>query len=240
MMAFEGWAQRRSGRAKKRPLHDDERVEPPTLPGSWVTVSEEELEEELSRRTSVTRARCKGDGCTSGSRAGDCMACSTGRARNGCKGDGCTSGSRAGNCVACSTGRARNGCKGDGCTSGSRAGNCVACSTGRARNGCEHGPRRLRSLCRQCWINGTGGRLRCEHNELPFQCSECDPLRAFNHAVQCSLRGKTKAPRKPRQLAPFLFSGGREADPDIQLYLLQLGKAIGATKANYGKARLRL
>ena len=116
----------------------------------------------------------------------------------------------------------------------------MACSTGRARNGCEHGPRRLRSLCRQCWINGTGGRLRCEHNELPFQCSECDPLRAFNHAVQCSLRGKTKAPRKPRQLAPFLFSGGREADPDIQLYLLQLGKAIGATKANYGKARLRL
>ena len=214
MMAFEGWAQRRSGRAKKRPLHDDERVEPPTLPGSWVTVSEEELEEELSRRTSVTRARCKGDGCTSGSRAGDCMACSTGRARNGCKGDGCTS--------------------------GLRAGNCVACSTGRARNGCEHGPRRLRSLCRQCWINGTGGRLRCEHNELPFQCSECDPLRAFNHAVQCSLRGKTKAPRKPRQLAPFLFSGGREADPNIQLYLLQLGKAIGATKANYGKARLRL
>ena len=214
MMAFEGWAQRRSGRAKKRPLHDDERVEPPTLPGSWVTVSEEELEEELSRRTSVTRARCKGDGCTSGSRAGDCMACSTGRARNGCKGDGCTS--------------------------GSRVGDCVACSTGRARNGCEHGPRRLRSLCRQCWINGTGGRLRCEHNELPFQCSECDPLRAFNHAVQCSLRGKTKAPRKPRQLAPFLFSGGREADPDIQLYLLQLGKAIGATKANYGKARLRL
>jgi len=214
MMAFEGWSQRRSGRAKKRPLHDDERVEPPTLPGSWVTVSEEELEEELSRRTSVTRARCKGDGCTSGSRAGDCMACSTGRARNGCKGDGCTS--------------------------GSRAGDCVACSTGRARNGCEHGPRRLRSLCRQCWINGTGGRLRCEHNELPFQCSECDPLRAFNHAVQCSLRGKTKAPRKPRQLAPFLFSGGREADPDIQLYLLQLGKAIGATKANYGKARLRL
>ena len=89
MMAFEGWAQRRSGRAKKRPLHDDERVEPPTLPGSWVTVSEEELEEELSRRTSVTRARCKGDGCTSGSRAENCMACSTGRARNGCKGDGC-------------------------------------------------------------------------------------------------------------------------------------------------------